>query len=461
MIRWADIKQLVLQGPAYWREATQPQPTGPGTTFVRDAHALMLEQDPTRARVLLKVFGAVVVVALLWAALTRVDEVTKGDGKVVSSTQLQVMQSLDGGVVAEILVKEGQLVQPGQVLLNIDPTRFDSSLQESRAQYLALVARAARLRALAEGVPFEAPAEVVKESPRTVEAEQRAYEASKSTLGAQLSIAEQQLAQKRQELGEANARREQASQAYELTAKELAYTRPLLATGAVSEVDVLRLERDAGRFKGERDIATAQIAKAQSAIGEASRRVQEITLAFRSDARKEMSEVEAKLNVNTAGTAGLADRVAKSSIRSPVKGTVKRLLVKTVGGVVQPGKDVVEIVPFEEALLLDARVLAKDIAFLRPGDPAIVKFTAYDFSIYGGLDAKVEMIGADSVTDERGNTFYMVRLRTNKSHLGAGEGLPVISGMVAEVSILTGKKSILSYLLKPVLKAKQEAFTER
>lgn len=419
----------------------------------------MLEQEPARARLVLKVFWLVLAVAVLWAALTRVDEVTKGDGKVISSTQLQVMQSLDGGIVSEILVKEGQLVEAGQVLLNIDPTRFDSSLQENRAAYLALLARAARLKALAEGVDFVPPPEVVAESPLTAEGEQRSFEASRSAQRAQTSIAEQQLAQKQQELAEARVRQAQASQAYDLTAKELAYTKPLIASGAVSEVDILRLERDASRYKGERDVAAAQIFKAQSAIGEASRKIQEVTLNFRSDARKELSETTGKLNVSSAGSAGLADRVAKSSMRSPVKGTVKRLHVKTVGGVVQPGKDVVEIVPYEEALLLDARVLAKDIAFLRPGDKAVVKFTAYDFAVYGGMDARVELIGADSVTDDRGNVFYMVRLRTEKSQLG--QGMPIISGMVAEVGILTGKKSILSYLLKPVLRAKQEAFSER
>jgi adhesin transport system membrane fusion protein len=206
-------------------------------------------------------------------------------------------------------------------------------------------------------------------------------------------------------------------------------------------------------------VAAAQISKAQSAMGEASRKSQEIGLQFRSEVRKELSETMAKLNMSSAGGVGLADKVDKSSLRSPVKGTVKRLYVNTVGGVVQPGKDIVEVVPMEESLLLDARVLAKDIAFLHPGDKAIVKFTAYDFAIYGGLEARLEVIGADSVTDDRGNTFYMVRLRTAKSQLG--QGLPIIPGMVAEVNILTGKKSILSYLLKPVLRARQSAFTER
>jgi len=372
---------------------------------------------------------------------------------------LQVLQSLDGGVVSEILVREGQVVEAGQPLVNIDPTRFDSSLQENRSEYLSLLTRVARLRALAEDAPFQAPPEASKESPRTVEAEQQAYHAARSALAAQLAVAEQQMAQRRQELAEAQVKREQAARAYQLTAQELSYTRPLLASGAVSEVDVLRLERDASRYAGERDMAAAQIARAQSASGEAARKIQEITLQFRSDARKELSEALARMNASAAGSVGLADRVEKSTLRSPVKGTVKRLHVATVGGVVQPGKDVVEVVPLEESLLLDARVAAKDIAFLRPGDKAVVKFTAYDYTIYGGLEGRVEVIGADSFTDDKGNTFYMVRVRTERSQLA--QGLPIIPGMVAEVNILTGQKSVLSYLLKPVLRARQAAFTER
>lgn len=438
-----------------WREDDRRMDAG----FGGDADRAMLAQEPLRARVLVRSLGVVFILAVLWAGLSEVDEITKGEGKVIPSRQLQILQSLDGGIVSEILVQEGQVVEPGQVLVNIDTTRFDSSVKENRVQYLALLAKAARLRALAEGVPFIPPPEAVAEASKTVGEELRSYEASTSTLNAQLAIARQQLAQRQQELVEVRAKREQASRAYELTAKELGYTKPLLKDGAVSEVELLRLERETGRFLGEREMASAQISKTQSATEEALRKIQEITLNFQSEARKELSDTLAKLNVSSAGGVGLADKVDKSSLRSPVKGTVKRLLVNTVGGVVQPGRDIIEIVPLEENLLLEARVLPKDIAFLRPGDRALVKFTAYDFSIYGGLEAKLEFIGADSVTDERGNTFYTVRVRTEKSKLG--EGLPIIPGMVAEVDIITGQKSILSYLLKPVLKAKQAAFTER
>jgi len=429
------------------------------TSFIGDTDKAILEQEPLRAKMLGFSLGLVFILAIVWAGLSKIDEITRGEGKVIPSKQLQIMQSLDGGVVSEILVQEGQVVEAGQILVNIDTTRFDSSVKENRVQYLALLAKGARVRALAEGVPFVPPPEALAEAPKTVEEELRAYQASTSTLNAQLAIAQQQLTQREQELVEMRAKRDQASRAYDFTVKELEYTKPLLKDGAVSEVELLRLERETGRFLGEREMASAQISKTQSAIVEASRKIQEISLNFQSEARKELSETLAKLNVSSAGGVGLADKVDKSSLRSPVRGTVKRLLFNTVGGVVQPGKDIIEIVPLEEHLLLEAKILPKDIGFLRPGDRALVKFTAYDFSIYGGLEAKLEFIGADSVTDERGNTFYTVRVRAEKSKLG--EGLPIIPGMVAEVDFITGKKSILSYLLKPVLKAKQTAFTER
>ncbi|KXB30440.1 secretion protein HylD [Dechloromonas denitrificans] len=428
--------------------------------FATDADLAMLRQEPLRARVLLRSIGIVFAVFVLWAAVAQLDEVTRGEGKVIPSKQVQVLQSIDGGLVSEILVREGEVVQANQLLVKIDETRFVSSVKENRAQYLGLVARAARLKAMSDAKAFVPPPDVLKEAPEIVEQERLLYEAKRDEMTAAVSIARQQLAQRQQELNEAQARRAQASQGYDLTSKELSVTRPLINSGAVSEVELLRLERDVSRYRGERDMASAQITRIQAAINEAHRKVEEVELTFRNDAGKELSETSAKLSSLAEGSVALSDRVKQSSIRSPVKGTVKRLLVNTVGGVVQPGKDMIEIVPLEDALLLEARIQPRDIAFLRPGQPAIVKFTAYDFSIYGGLDGTLEHIGADTVMDDKGNAFYTVRVRTNKPGFGDAN-LPIIPGMVAEVDILTGKKSVLAYLLKPVLRAKSVAMTER
>lgn len=428
--------------------------------FATDADLAILRQEPLRARVLLRSVGIVFAVFVLWAAVAQLDEVTRGDGKVIPSRQVQVLQSIDGGLVSEILVKEGEVVQQNQLLIKIDETRFVSSVKENQAQYLGLVAKAARLKAIADGKPFVPPPDVLKVAPEIVAQERQYYEARTDEMNASVSIARQQLAQRQQELNEAQAKRAQASQGYDLTSRELAVTKPLISSGAISEVEILRLERDVSRYRGERDMASAQISRVQAAINEAQRKIEEVELTFRNDASKELSETTGKLNSLAEGSVALSDRVKQSSIRSPVKGTVKRLLVNTVGGVVQPGKDMIEIVPLEDTLLLEARVLPRDIAFLRPGQPAMVKFTAYDFSIYGGLEGTLEHIGADSVMDEKGNAFYTVRVRTNKAGFGDAN-LPIIPGMVAEVDILTGKKSVLTYLMKPVLRAKNVAMTER
>lgn len=430
-------------------------------SFEHEADGLMSREETHHAQRIVR--SAVVILALLviWAALAKVDEVTRGDGKVVPSRQLQVLQALDGGVVSEILVQEGQVVEPKQLLLKIDETRATSGVRESAAQGFALQARAARLRALAENVPFQLPvaAENDTDAQHILTSERQLYEAKRTELSTLLQINQQQLQQRQQELAEMRSRKISADRALELGQQELSKTRPLLASGAVSEVEILRLERDISRSRGESEQASAQIARVQAAIGEAQRKSQETEIQFRNDARKELSDTLGKLNALNEGAVALSDKVDKSQVRSPVRGRVQRLLANTVGGVVTPGKDIVEIVPLDDQLVLEARVAPKDIAFIRPEQDALVKFTAYDFSIYGGLDAKVENISPDTIVDEKGNAFYLVRVRTVRANFS--EKLPIIPGMTAEVDILTGKKTVLSYLLKPVLKAKAYALRER
>jgi len=427
--------------------------------FEREADALISRQRTHRAQAVVRAAVLVLIMLLGWAALARVDEVTRGDARVIPSRQLQVVQALDGGVVVEILTREGEVVEAGQLLLRIDETRATSGVRESAAQGVALLARTARLRALAEGKAFVPPVAANDEERRTIEGERRLYEARVSELSTQLSINRQQLVQREQELREMQARRKAAQRGLELAQQELAQTRPLLASGAVSQVDILRLDRDVAKNRGDAEQASAQIARVEAAIGEAQRKAQETELSFRNEARRDLAEAMGKLNALKEGAVALADRVDKAQVKSPVRGRVQRLLANTVGGVVQPGKDIVEIVPLDDTLVLEARVAPKDIAFIAPGQTATVKFSAYDFSIYGGLDASVENISPDTVIDERGNAFYSVRVRTTKS--GFNDRLPIIPGMTAEVDVLTGQKSVLSYLLKPVLKVKAYALRER
>lgn len=430
------------------------------TAFDANADWAIAEQTPHGARIVVWLSLAAVLVLLVWANFAVLNEVTRGEGKVIPSRQVQILQSLDGGIVSEILVKEGQTVKVGDLMLKVDPTRMVSSLRENRSQYLSLLAKATRLRALAEGSRFLPPDEVASEAPEIVEQERALYESRRAELDATIGVSRQQAAQRSQELISVRARREQASQSFNLTARELEMTRPLAKSGAISDVELLRLERDVARYRGERDSANSDIPRLESAVAEASRKIQEIELTFRNIARSELSETNAKINALSEGSSALEDRVKQTEIRSPVNGTIKQLRVNTVGGVVQPGKDLVEVVPSDDALLLEARVLPRDIAFLHPGQKALVKFTAYDFATYGGLDASLEHISADTVVDEKGNAFFLVRVRTVSTSIGS-QKLPIIPGMVAEVDILTGKKSVLAYLMKPILRAKAKAMTER
>ncbi len=425
-----------------------------------DLHQTIKQQQARGSRLLVWVSLLAVVALIAWASLASIDEVVRGQGKVVPSRQVQVIQSLDGGIVEEILIRPGQMVEQGDVLLRIDPTRYSSSLGENRAEFLSLLAKAARLEALATGELFQAPEEALAEAPHVVDMERRVWESRTLELNAAVKQAEDQLNQRKQELRETEANRDQAASSCGLTSRELSLTRPLLKSGAVSEVDLLRLQRDVARFCGEQKAAAAQIDRIHAAIEEATSKVQESELAVRNQASVELSETRSKLATLRQGQLALVDRVKLADVRSPVRGTIKTLMANTVGGVVQPGKDILEIVPTDDTLLLEVRINPRDIGFLHPGQEAQVKFTAYDFAIYGGLEGVVEQIGADTITDEKGNAFYIVKVRTDRAYVG-DDARPIIPGMVAEVHILTGKRTVMQYLLKPVLRAKSNALTER
>jgi len=428
-------------------------------TWQGEVQAARKAQEPLRARFLLYVTALVLGLLVFWASRAELDVVTRGTATVVPSRQVQVVQSLDGGIVSEILVREGQVVEPGELLVRIDATRVVSTLREQRAQYLALLAKTARLAAIAEGKPFVIPPEVVDEAPDTAAAETRLHASSTRELDSAIGVYDQQLAQRHQELNEAVAFKEQSERNFELAAQELAQTEPLVASGAVSQVEILRLKREVSKLRGDTEQSSAQVTRALAAIAEARRKREQVELDFRNDMRKELADANAELSSLAEGSVGLQDKVKQTEVRSPVRGTIKRLLINTQGGVVLPGREIIEIVPLDDTLLLEARITPRDIGSLRPRQEATVKFSAYDFLVFGGLDAVVESIGADTITDEEGNPFYLVRVRTHESSLG--DNLPIIPGMLAEVDILTGRKTVLDYLLKPVLRARQRAMTER
>ena len=423
------------------------------------AEQAIIEQEPLRARRLLYGIAVAVVMLVVWASWAEVDIVTRGQGKVIPSRQVQIVGSQDGGVITEIRVREGDIVRQGDLLLKLDQTRSQSNLGENLAEMAGLSVRAARLRAMVDGEAFEATPKMLTETPEIVRQEQQLYQSRLQELQVQKDIAGQQLTQRREELSELEARRAQLSRELELAEEELFRTQPMIASGAVSEVEILRLQREVNKAEGELKQTRAQIKGVASAISEAQGKLAGVELEFVNETREKLADTVTRINALKEAAAGLSDRVRQTSLVSPVTGTIKQLFYNTVGGVVLPGRDIVELVPADDSLLVEVRVRPQDIAFMAPGQKANVKVTAYDFVVYGGLEGKVEQIGVDTVVDEEGNAFYEVAVRTTTVNFG--EDKPIIPGMTVEVDILTGKKTVMAYLMKPVLRAHQRSLSER
>lgn len=432
------------------------------TEFMPEVDGAVLEDSPWFSRITIWVVSACLLSALSWAHFAVLDEVTKGEGKAIPSSKIQVIQNLEGGIVSEIFAREGQVVNKGDVLLRLDDTRFLSNQGETEADRLALIARIERLTAEAEGRPVTMPEEIARSAPQLAEDEQALYRSRQQRLQSEQRTLGEQLRQKSQELAEFRAKAQQYRASLGLLQQELNMSQPLVATGAISQVEILRLRRSVVEMRGALDATNLAIPRAEAAVNEIKSKVDESELAFRSDAFNELNDARTELKKITATSSAIEDRVSRTTVISPVNGIIKQLKVNTIGGVVQPGSDMLEIVPLEDNLLIEAKVRPQDVAFLHPGQKAMVKFSAYDYTIYGGLKANLELISADTITDDEGKSFYLIQVRTEKSHLGSEEHpLLIIPGMIATVDIITGHKSVLDYLLKPVLKARNEALRER
>ena len=422
----------------------------------------LIEDAPRVVRLTIWVLIGFALFLVTWAHFALIDEVTRGEGKAIPSSKVQKIQNLEGGIVSQIFVHEGQVVQAGEQLMRLDPTRFQSNVGETEADRLAMFLRVERLSAEVEDRPLNVPDDVRTKAPGQASSEEALFHSRQQQFKDETDGLQQQLVQKQQELREFVSKQEQYRNSLALLRQEISMSAPLVAQGAMSQVELLRLKRSEVENRGQLDATTLAIPRAEAAVKEVERKVAETQSRFRSDALKELNEARTELSKATATGKALEDRVSRTLVTSPVRGIVKQLLVNTIGGVIQPGSDLIEIVPLDDTLLVEARIRPQDIAFLRPGQHAMVKFTAYDYTIYGGLEADLEQIGADTVTDEDGNSFYLIKLRTRKSHLGTDDKpLLIIPGMVATVDIITGKKSVLSYLLKPILRAKAEALRER
>ncbi len=431
--------------------------------FMPDVHAATRHRGRRFAYILTVISIIFFGVMGVWAHYAVLDEVTRGEGTIIPSSRTQVIQNLEGGILAEILVHEGDIVEPGDVLVRIENIVAKASLQDARSQYLTLLATEARLMAEIEGhQQIDFPLGVMNEAPTVAADQQRLFSARRRQLEAQISVLKSQAQQRKQEVAEMGSRLRQLEQSLSLAREELAITSPLVQKGVMPRIELIRIERQVADLEGEiRTIRTA-IPRLQSAQQEANQRVEEMRLTAQTEASNELNSTRAELKSISQSLFAGEDRVTRTAVTSPVRGTVKDMKITTVGGVIQPGEDIMEIVPLDDTLIVEARVRPADIAYLRPDQKAVIKVSAYDFSIYGGLTAKLERISADTIKDEQGESFYHVYLRTEEnSLLHHGEELPIIPGMTVTAEILTGEKSVLNYLLKPILRARDSALRER
>ena len=429
--------------------------------YMRSLSAAVVQRSPRYLVVTVVIVSAFVLVAILWMSWAEIDVVVRGSGKVIPARQVQVIQSLEGGIVSEILVKEGDRVESNQPVIKISDVAFSSSFEENRLLYFELLAKSARLRAEAHGSDFERNEKVAQVFPELLESEQSLYESNRSQLRETLSIYEEQVRQQQSALEEALSKQRQLRRQLELLQKELKIKEPLVERRIISEVDYLQVQQREVEAEGELEGVNLSIPRIKSKIEEARNKLEQARLEFRNKAKLELNEVTAELSRIAETQTALQDRVSRTIIRSPVKGVVQRLYANTIGGVIAPGGEIMDIVPREDALLIEVRIKPADIAYINVGQEARLKFTAYDFAIHGSLGGIVSFVSADTVTDEEGVSFYVARVRPEKSYLGVKTNPMAIKvGMTSETDIITDKKTILEYLLKPIHRGLQRALRE-
>tara|TARA_R110002096_G_scaffold20971_3_gene68466 strand:+ start:740 stop:1975 length:1236 start_codon:yes stop_codon:yes gene_type:complete len=407
-------------------QTTAPQSNGPVRSddleFVRSARAAVQGDRLNGANLLLFTIVAVLIAGVIWAANAELDEVTKGQGKVIPSASIQTIQNLEGGIVAEILVTEGSRVEKGEVILRIDDTLSASSYRENLAKSQALEASMARFEAEGNGrKEIQFPDSLWAIRPDLVKREEALFNKRQQDLSEQRVVIER---------------------SFMLASDELTMTIPLVQKGIVSRVDQLRLEREVNELEGTH---------------------KELIRGYQGDAMEHYNELKGKFEELQEVLQGREDRVMRTHVKAPAAGIVNKLYMNTIGGVVQPGESIVDIVPNDDTLLVEAKIKPSDIAFLRPGQEATLKFSAYDFSIYGGLTGIVEHISADTIEDEVDKQhYYMIKVRNAVGKMTKdGEDLPIIPGMVAQVDVLTGRRTVLQYLTKPFHRMRLNSLQER
>ncbi|TGQ05791.1 MULTISPECIES: HlyD family type I secretion periplasmic adaptor subunit [unclassified Mesorhizobium] len=424
------------------------------------------DRPPLFASASVYIVGALFVCFTGWASFAEVDEIARGDGKVIPASKTQVIQASEAGVVQEIAVQIGQTVKKNDLIIRLDNSGNTSSLGEEKAKARALQARIARLQFEQSGNvegSFPCPTEIQTVAPEICDNEQKLLVARRDNFEVKLSVLKSRLDQREKELDEATANSDRLSKSLAVTDQEAALVEPMVKKGLMARTEQIRVEREQTDLHGQLTLAGETIKKTQAAITEAQLQVNELGLQLQQEALSDLTQALADLSVVDETIRGATDKVARTDIRSPVDGIVNTLDVNTLGAFVQPGAVVAGIVPTSETLLVEARVSPRDVAFIQPNQEALIKVTAYDFSIFGGIEGKVSNITADSLVDQKtGEPYYQVRVATEKSTLTRnGKTYSIIPGMICSVDIKTGRKTILNYLLKPINKARQEAMSER
>ena len=430
--------------------------------FINSMSAAIAEQTPKTIRWVLYFWALAVLLFILWASFTQIDEITRGQGEVVPNGENRVVQNLEGGIVEEIMVKVGDSVEKGQPLLQINNEKSEAQLDSSNIKAFELQAKIIRLEAEADGKPFKVPYELEQKMPKLIHNERSLYLSRQEQINAKIRAMEDKKRQKEQELKSTIQRIVNLKSSFTLINEEVKMTRPMVKQGVKSKVGFMKLQREQGKLKEELDTAESSIPSIEAGISEISNSIEEAKIEFRNQAKRELNEVTAEAMRIKESAEALGDQMERTLVRSPINGVIQKLYIHTIGGVIQPGEDLIEIVPTDDVLWLEVKIKPSDIAFIYPGQKAVVKVSAYDFAIYGSLEGEVVHISADAIKDEKDNVFYTLHIKTSKNHLGTEEKpLKIIPGMVVDVDIMTGKKSVMDYILKPILKAKQYTFTER
>lgn len=425
--------------------------------------------DPVRGpqkviMALLATISALMIFLLIWSSFARLDITAVGEGTVVPSSHIQVVQNLEGGILREVLVREGDRVAEGDVVAQIDDTGIASSYREDLSTYRALLATAARLTAESEGVDLIFPDDLksAQDGTTLMKAETSLYESRVAGLHDAIEVFQRQEEQARQAIDDAGERIVHLDAKRTSAVAELRIVNRQVNAGVMSVVEKLKLERLIAETDGGLSNARGEIRKAEIDLSELTARIAERRSQFVSEAREDLAQRKAELAALSERLVAHRDRMGRREVRAPANGIVKRVATLTSGAVIEPGGTIMEIVPLDDTLLIEAKISPSDIAFIHAGQEAKVRVTAYDFSVYGALPAHVERVGADTLTTQDGVRYYSVMVRVDDAALEERQAdLPIIPGMLSQVSVITGERSVIGYLLKPVLKLKDRALQER